>query len=151
MQVPRTHLTPSLENLYSYLDSVGGYLSSSIAQGSAVALTSTTAANVTSITLPAGEWDVSGVLALIPAASTSITVVHGSSSTTSATVGGATQAVSFAQAAAVPGAVAQSFALPTYRVVVPAGSTQVMYLVARATFTVSTLGAFGIIQARRVA
>jgi hypothetical protein len=151
MLVPKEHLKPALEKLYTYLDSVGGYLSSSVAQGSAVSLTSTTAANVTSITLTEGEWDVSGVLALIPAASTSITVVHGSSSTTSATVGGATQAVSFAQAAAVPGAVAQSFAIPTYRVVVPAGSTQVMYLVARCTFTVSTLGAFGIIQARRVA
>jgi len=150
MLVPRTHLTPSLENLYSYLDSIGSYLSSSVAQGSAVALTSTTAANVTSITLPAGEWDVSGVLALIPAASTSITVVHGSSSTTSATVGDSAQAVSFAQSAVVPGAIAQSFVIPNYRVVVPTNTTQVIYLVARCTFTVSTLGAFGTIQARRI-
>lgn len=151
MLVPRTHLKPSLKDLYNYLDSIGGYLSSSVASGSAVALTSATAANVTSITLTEGEWDVSGSIAFLPAASTSITVLSGSSIETSATIGGAHNSFVRASAAVVPGAVAQVNPLPVHRVVVPAGTTQVMYLVARATFSVSTLGAYGIIQARRVA
>jgi hypothetical protein len=151
MRVPRKHLQPSLKDLYDYLDSIGGYLSSSVASGSAVALTSTTAANVTSITLTEGEWDVSGSVAFLPAASTSITALAGSSNETSATIGGAHNSFVRASAAVVPGAVGQVSPIPVHRVVVPAGSTQVMYLVARATFTVSTLGAYGIIQARRVA
>ena len=151
MLVPKEHLKPALEKLYSYLDSIGGYLSSSVAQGSAVALTSTTAANLTSITLTEGEWDISGAVAFLPAASTSITALAGSSNETSATIGGAHNSFVRASAAVVPGAVGQVSPIPVHRVVVPAGSTQVIYLVARATFTVSTLGAYGIIQARRVA
>jgi hypothetical protein len=151
MLVPREHLRPTLNNLYDYLDSVGSYLSSSVASGSAVALTSTTAANVTSLTLTEGEWDVSGVTGFLPAASTSITALNGGASETSATVGSLGANFSFTQAAVVPGAVGQVFANPTYRVVVPKGSTTTVYLVARATFTVSTLGAYGTLQARRVA
>lgn len=151
MQVPSEHLKPALGNLYQYLNTIGDYVSSQVVQGSAVSLTSTTAANVTSITLNAGEWDVSGVVGFIPAASTSITAISASSSHTSGTVGGTAHNNSFTQAAVVPGAVAQTYPIPTARVLVPAGTTQVLYLVARATFTVSTLGAFGIIQARRVA
>jgi hypothetical protein len=78
-------------------------------------------------------------------------VLGGSSNETSATIGGAHNSFARTMAALVPGAVAQIQPIPVHRVVVPAGSTQVMYLVARATFTVSTLGAYGIIQARRVA
>lgn len=151
MQVPRTHLKPTLEDLYDYLDSIGGYVSSSVASGSAVSLTSTTAANVTSITLTEGEWDVSGSVAFLPAGSTSITALAGSSNETSATIGGAHNSFVRASAAVVPGAVAQVSPLPVHRIVVPTGSTQVVYLVARATFSVSTLSAYGIIQARRVA
>jgi len=151
MLVPRSHLRPSLDSLYNYLDSIGGYLSSTIASGSAVSLTSTTAANVTSITLTEGEWDVSGSIAFLPAASTSITALAGSSNETSATIGGAHNSFVRASADVVPGAVAQVNPLSVHRVVVPAGTTQVMYLVARATFSVSTLSAYGIIQARRMA
>ena len=151
MLVPRTHLVPSLENLYNYLDDVGGYLSSSVASGSAVSLTSTTAADITSITLTEGEWDVSGSVGFIPAASTSITALAGGSNATTATIGVIGDAFVRASAAVVPGAVGQVAAIPTTRYVVAAGATQVVYLVARATFSISTLGGFGVIQARRVA
>lgn len=151
MLVPRTHLQPTLNNLYNYLDSVGSYLSSSVASGSAVSLTSTTAANVTSIALTEGEWDVSGSVGFLPAASTSITALSGGSNTTTATIGVAGDAFISASAAVVPGAVGQVSPIPTTRYVVASGSTTVVYLVARATFTVSTLGGYGIIQARRVA
>jgi hypothetical protein len=150
MQVPREHLKPVLQPLYDYLDLIGGYSSSSVASGSAVALTSTTAANVTSISLSEGEWDVSGVVGYLPAASTSITVLNGGASTTSATVGTTGAVFNFSQAAVVPGAVGQEFSIPTSRIVVAAGSTTTVYLVARATFTISTLGAYGTIRARRV-
>ena len=151
MLVPRVHLQPALKDLYDYLDGIGGYLSSAVVSGSAVALTTNTTANVTSITLTAGEWDVSGAVAFLPAASTSITYLAGGSSVTSATLGADDATNARSSAAVVPTAIAQSAPLPTYRVVVAAGQTQTVYLVARATFTVSTLGAYGTIQARRVA
>ena len=151
MLVPRAHLKPSLQDLYNYLDSIGNYLSSSVVSGSAVALTSTTAANVTSITLTEGEWDVSGSVGFIPAASTSITALAGGSSATTATISVTGDAFVEGSVAVVPGAVGQVSTIPTTRYAVPAGTTQIVYLVARATFTVSTLGGFGKIQARRVA
>ena len=151
MLVPREHLQPSLQKLNDYLDSIGSYLSSSVASGSAVALTSTTAANVTSLTLTEGEWDVSGAVGFLPAGSTSITALAGGSSDTTATISTTGDAFVKASAAVVPGAVGQVIAIPTTRYVVAAGATATVYLVARATFSVSTLGGFGKIQARRVA
>lgn len=151
MLVPRKHLQPTLGELYDYLDSVGGYLSSSVASGSAVSLTSTTAANVTSLTLTEGEWDVSGAVGFIPAATTSITALAGGSSSTTATISTTGDAFVKASAAVVPGAVGQVITIPTTRYVVAEGETTTVYLVARATFSVDTLGGFGKIQARRVA
>lgn len=150
MAVPRTHLRPSLDPLYDHLDSIGAIVTSSVASGSAVALTTGTAANVTSITLTEGDWNVYGVTGFLPAATTSITALNGGSSSVSATVGTLGASFSFSQAAVVPGAVGQEFANPVTRVVVAKGQTAVIYLVARATFTVSTLGAYGTISARRM-
>lgn len=141
---------PSINGpLYENLDNLGQYVESQVAQGSAVALTTNTTANVTSITLPAGDWNIFGVVSFIPAASTSITVLNGGSSQTSATLDVLGTSFGFTQAAVVPTAVAQTFPIPMDRVVL--NQTTTIYLVARATFTVSTLGAFGVIGARRAA
>jgi hypothetical protein len=148
MAIPRTHLEPSLKDLYDYLDSVGSNLTSSVASGSAVALTTETPANVTSITLTPGTWDISGVVGYLPAASTSITVRQGGANTTSATLGALGTKYVVSSAAAVPTAVGQEHPIPTHRVTVTVNTT--LYLVAQATFTVSTLGAYGIISARLV-
>lgn len=150
MPVPRTNLEPSLQNLYDYLDSVGEVVSSTVASGSAVALTTATAANVTSITLTPGDWNVFGVVGFLPAATTSITAVNGGASQVSATIAPLGAAFTFTQAAVVPGAVVQEYPIPMSRVNVPANTTVTVYLVARASFTVSTLGAYGVISARRV-
>lgn len=150
MPVPRTQLAPTLNDLYDHLDSLGQVVSSSVASGSAVALTSTTPASVTSITLTEGDWTVFGVTAFLPAATTSITSYTGGASGVSATLGAVGDYFTFTTNAVVPGAVGQIFANPVTRVVVPAGQSVTIYLVARATFTVSTLGAYGSISARRM-
>ena len=133
--------------LLEALNSVGEYVESQVAQASAVALTTATTANVTSITLPAGDWNIFGTVGFIPAASTSITVLGAGSSQTSATLDALGTAFGFTQAAVVPTAVPQLFSIPMDRVVLT--QTTTIYLVARATFTVSTLGAFGVLSARR--
>jgi hypothetical protein len=127
---------------------VGEYTESVVLQASAEALGTNTGNDIVQITLGAGDWDVSGSIGFIPAASTSITLLHGSWSTsadtTNTTIGRYFQ---HSQAATVPGAVPYSYALPTYRFSL-SGSTTIR-LVALATFTVAGLSAFGIIRARR--
>jgi 3-deoxy-D-manno-octulosonate 8-phosphate phosphatase KdsC-like HAD superfamily phosphatase len=128
---------------------IGEYISSTIAAGAAVALTSDEVADVTSIELTAGDWDVSGVVGFKPAASTSVTYMAASSSLVTATSGGNGAVAGSACAAVVPGASAElSTVIPVRRVSVAVATT--VYLTALATFTVSTLGAYGVLRARRV-
>lgn len=128
---------------------IGEYVSSTIASGSAVSLTTNTTANVTSISLTAGDWDVTGVVDFQYGATTSITNLVGGSSTTSATLGARDTFFDFETAANVPTATADAaFVIPTTRISIAATTT--VYLVAQATFTVSTLKAYGTIRARRM-
>lgn len=64
---------------------VGQFISSVIASGSAVSLTNNTAANVTSISLTAGDWDVWGNVSFLPNGSSVTGSCFGWTNTTSAT------------------------------------------------------------------
>src|SRR6266436_3159933 len=66
--------------------SVGEYVESNIAFASATSLTSNTAKTITSISLTAGDWDVSGSVGFSAAGSASITFVEGSISLVTNTV-----------------------------------------------------------------
>jgi hypothetical protein len=123
--------------------SVGEVISSSVLVGSAVALTSTANANVTSISLTAGHWDVVGRVAFTPGATTSVTALFGSISQTSATHG---NGFSHYSAAFVPNAAMAHTATPQ---TIKLSSTTTIYLVATANFTVSTMTAHGEIVATR--
>ncbi len=127
---------------------VGEYIESVIASGSAVGLTSGASANVTSISLTAGDWDVSGNVIFLTAAGTSVTQVQGSISSTSAT-SDVTSLQKIAMAAFVPGAVS-GFACTPNTVRKSLASTTTIYLVANSVFTISTNSAYGVISARRV-
>ena len=127
---------------------VGEYTSAAVAAGSAVALTTATTANVTSISLTAGDWDVSGIVQYTPTGTTSVTQLTQGSSSTTATLGAQGTFSKFVTAANVLGAVDPAWNLPVTRLSL--ASTTTIYLVANATFTVSTLTAYGIISARRV-
>lgn len=126
--------------------SVGEYVTA-VATTPGTTLTTATVANVTSISLTAGDWDVTGVVDFLPGATTSITVLNGGISTTTAALGAQDTYCQNASAAQVP-ANNISFDTPTVRISI--ASTTTVYLVARGTFTVSTLSAFGTIRARRV-
>lgn len=147
--------TPTNDNAIA--GDVGEYVSATVASGSAVALTTATPANITSISLTPGDWDIDGQVDFAPAASTSVTQYNASCSGTSATLATQPGGGNFAsdstftinQAAMVPAATFAG-ATMTVRVTVPVGTTQTVYLVAQATFTVSTLSAYGTLRARRV-
>lgn len=129
-------------------------LSSVIVAGSATALTTNIVKNVTSIVLPEGDWDVSANVAFIPAASTSHTLLSAAISQTSATLPSTmsiAESTYFMQKTAlVTGAFAQIVPLARCRIIVAPSTTTTVYLVAFATFTVSTMSAYGAIWARKV-
>lgn len=121
-----------------------------------VALTTAVAANVTSMVLQPGDWDLSATGNFLAAATTSITNLSlGISLTTGALptqAGGAglgpEPLAVLNQVAAVPGAVVNQLAVDYVRLSIAVATT--VYLVASCAFTVSTLSAFGTIRARRM-
>lgn len=123
--------------------SFGEYTSNS---ASGVSLTTTVAANVTSISLTAGDWDVSGTVTFVPAGSTTIAQIESGTSTTSATFGG----IGTFSLLTLPFTTGQNDSLiaPPQRISI--ASTTTVFLVASANFGVSTMTANGFIRARRV-
>jgi hypothetical protein len=129
---------------------VGEYVSSSVASGAAVALTTAVAANMTSISLTAGDWDVWADFAFTGSATAS-NYFAGSISTTSATFD-STQGNFYFVSGYGAAAFTQAFN-PT----VTAGprrlslaTTTTVYAVAQSGFSGGTTSAYGQLRARRV-
>jgi hypothetical protein len=128
---------------------VGETITSNVAQGSAVSISNNTPANITSISLTAGDWDVTGTVAMNPAGTTTVSALVGWISTTSATL--PTLPNSGAEFAfQLPFTTGVIQALPTGRIRINVSSTTTTYLSVQSTFAVSTNSAFGFIMARRV-
>lgn len=128
---------------------VGELISANVVQGSAVALTSATIANVTSIALTAGDWDIFAEVGFIPGGTTTITRWGGSIETANNIFSSvAPNSVIWSMGSFTPGANANLFNVGPLRVSLSAGATY--YLNAVSTFATSTNAAFGTIRARRV-
>lgn len=135
--------------------SVGELLSSLVTSGSAVSLTSNTDANVTSLSLTAGDWDVWFDCNFSGGATTQLVWVMASISATSATMN-TTPGFYFGMGVNATGT-STIFNSGINYVSASAGaarislaSTTTYYAVAKALFTVSTCSAFGLLRARRV-
>lgn len=123
----------------------GEYLSSTITSGSAVSLTSTVTSNITSLSLTAGDWDVTGLVAFTGTGTTVMTVMRGAVTTTSATL--IQPYFSLSPVTTAIESYDQSCPVSPMRVSI--ASTTTVYLIAQAVFSTSTLSAYGFIQARR--
>ena len=126
---------------------LGEFASTTLAVGSAVSLTSGTAKTVTSISLSAGDWDVTGVVDFHPGSTTTTTYFQGGISTNNNGLGSQDSYFSDPYAIATT-SVDISEAVPVVRISITAVTT--VYLVAKAGFGTSTLSAYGTIRARRV-
>jgi hypothetical protein len=129
---------------------VGEYIESVIASGSATSLTTSTSKSITSITLTAGDWDVTGSVSFVGTSTTSYTFIQSSLSTTNNTNDitngrAATQDIS----AVVPGA-GTDYILPIQTCRFNVSGSTTVYLIGTATFTASTCTAYGMIRARRI-
>jgi hypothetical protein len=131
--------------------SVGEYVSSIIASGSAVSMTTGTSVNLTSISLTAGDWDVWGSMFFVSAATTNITQLLGGFSLVSASlslVADRCGITAYGSSGIVPGVF--NCGIPMFQGRLNVSSTTTVYLIGQPSFTVSTLTAWGSLQARRV-
>jgi hypothetical protein len=130
--------------------SVGEYVSSFVASGSAVSLTTATGANITSISLTAGDWDVWGSGALVLNAATVVALVTYQVSQTSATFQ-TYPATGEATVQTGASAAGERFSISNTGVArISLAGTTTVYLNGKADFTVNTAAAYGSIEARRV-
>jgi len=132
---------------------VGELLEATLLVGSAVNLTTNTITDIVSLALTPGDWDVEGLVSFSPSAGTNVSKFISALNTASATLplSGTTarRELTYDSAGIVPnGAGTIDQAPGPIRVNVSSNTT--VYLVARATFTVSSCGAYGHIRARRV-
>lgn len=125
---------------------LGEHVSSLIAVGSAVSLTTATAANITSISLTAGDWDVTGIVNFSETTSTVTARIAGLSSTTATLPTDGSEGYCGVQSTVTSeinsiGLTRKRFSL---------ASTTTIFLVGQATFSAGTCAGFGNITARRI-
>lgn len=125
---------------------VGEYVTSLVAIGSPVSLSTTVASNVTSISLTAGDWDVDGQVSFtegtstVTARSAGVTITTGTVPTDGSEGYCGVQSTVTSEINSIS-LVKKRFSLST---------TTTIFLVGKATFTAGTCGGFGVITARRV-
>ena len=137
---------------------VGQVINSCVPLGSAVSLTNASPANVTSIAVTAGDWDIEGDVSYSIAATTSVSAFSASISDVSATLPTAPNVttnfpdgggLNFVRMPATVFGASSANAYPTGAVRALLSGNTTIYLIAFSNFTVATNKAFGCITARR--
>lgn len=149
--VPTSIILGTTTNDSAAAGRLGEYQEATLGSGSAISLTTGTAVNVTSLSLTAGDWQCTGFVSLIPAATTNIVSSFNGISTVSATFGAADTVNGNAQNSAA-GVVygANNIRGSTQVLRFSLAATTTVYLIANANFTVDTLSVFGTLRARRM-
>lgn len=146
--VPQVAIVALAEDINASTGAIGEFVSSSVASGSAVALTSGSAKDVTTISLTAGDWDVWGNVCFLPAGSTTVSGIlawinTAANTNPGAPNGGAAVAI---QASFVTGGEQR---IPAGNIRLSLAATTTVSLGSLATFATSTMSAYGFIGARR--
>jgi hypothetical protein len=129
---------------------VGEIQSSVVLVGGVIALTTATPANVTSMSLTAGDWEVFGEVWFNPAGTTVASQQIAAISTTSATLPTTPSTASSMTKHSGTAATGIGDVLPVGPCRLSLATTTTVYLVAQSTFVTSTNGAFGELRARRL-
>lgn len=128
---------------------IGEIISSTVLAGASVPLTSSVAADITSIALTGGDWDVWGNIVTNPNAATTSTFTSGWISATSATFPTAPNSGAYAAFSLSTGAGA-ALGIPVGTTRISLAGATTIFLSCFVTFSVSTMGGYGYIGARRV-
>jgi hypothetical protein len=129
---------------------VGEYISSSVLVGSSISITSATPTNITSISLTAGDWDVSASVYFNTATSTVVNNQYGYINNVSATAptAAASNNVAGAQYQTALTGISNNLMIGPVRISI--NTTTIIYVGVLSTFTTSTTTAYGFIGARRI-
>lgn len=128
---------------------IGEYIEGVVPVGSGIALTSGTQTNVTSISLTAGDWEVTGACYFSTTATTSYVRYACGASTTSATIDATVGRYSDTSIpATVPNLIPFTSVFSGVRYSL--ASTTTVFLVGLGTFSASTSNIYGTIRARRM-
>lgn len=152
IRLNRGHLPGETTNGSASAGEIGEYIESVIVTGSAVSPSTSVAANITSISLTAGDWDVRAIANYKGGATTTTAFAFASLSTTSATLD-TTPGRYFA--APISGTTSTLFTGGNEFAIAIAGyrfslsGTTTIYLVTQHAYAVSTMSAYGILSARR--
>jgi hypothetical protein len=139
-------LTGTTTNNDAAAGTIGEYIFSDINSGAPVPLTSPTPSNVTNIALTAGDWDVDGVVGFSTSGASSTDFKAGSHSVSATFGADNTWANLPLIATGLTDVVSLNIPRRRYSLAAPA----TVYLVAAATFSLGTVGAYGLVRARRV-
>ena len=128
-----------------FVSAIGEQINSYVPVGSAITLTNNTAANITSISLSPGNWDITAIgnIAGTLTGTASTISISDTSATLSPNDGDQTARTPISPTAASP----ITLTVPSFRVFLT--TTTTYYLVAAAAFTVGTATAYGRISAVR--
>ena len=133
---------------------VGEFITSTVPVGSAVALTTAIAANITSISLTAGDWDVEGDIDISFIGVTATQLVGGAS-TTSATLptqpgGGGLGMDAWVNLPLTLTAITSTMASNFTSTRVSINATTTVFLIAQVAFSLGSVTGYGSIRARRI-
>lgn len=141
-----TITTPNIVGVTSGANAAAGSVGDTgvVSNLTGVSMTSTVGTNCASAILPAGDWDVSGVIRFVPAATSTVASIQAGITSTSATLAGVGTQSTF-QGSLLTG-VFQELSTPTVRKLLTTSTT--VYLAGIANFGVSTLTCSGVIYPR---
>ena len=147
-------ITGTATNDSANAGAVGEFLTTTVATASAVSLTTATPADVMTLSVTPGDWDISFQIRHKPGATTSVTVLSCSLSPTLNTMNtqpggsgiGTDPMVIFSTAANV---IVGEFTQTSLPIRVSLAATTTLHVVCNDTFTVSTMAAYGTVSARR--
>lgn len=133
---------------------LGEFITATVAAGSPQSLSNGTGANVTSISLTAGDWDVSAQVNFILTGVTATLFQSGISLTTgtlpSQAGGSGLGTDGLANVPLLTTVLSATYSQPINPVRISIATTTTVYLVALGTFSVGTLTGYGTIRARRL-
>lgn len=128
--------------------SVGEVISSTVLIGAAISVTTSTPVAVTTISLTAGDWDVWGTVWSSPAAGTITTMFAAGINSVNSIPGAPSTGTSYATLNFTSLASVDN-QLPTGPCRISVAGTTTIYLFTYIVFSVSTMGAYGQLTARR--
>lgn len=128
---------------------IGEYVSSNVS--ATMALTNGSAKTITSVSLTAGDWDVSGLVSFNPSSTTATQVGGGIGTTANALPSVPSDSGSFSSVGGSwSGSVQPSMWLPVSPARISVASTTTVYLIGYAVFSAGTMQVGGTLRARRV-